>query len=363
MAASKGRKTATGPKPLYAIFGTDSFLKSQALRRVLTEVLGPDPDPMAIVELEGGSARLADVLDELRTPSLLTPIRVVILRDADVFITGRQKAADKDELDDADDDAESAAPSGCRKGVEKYFESESPSGVLVLLLRSWPSNTRLYKIADSIGENISCGAPKSGAAAWAVDWASAWSSTVHGCELSRPTAARLVELAGVDCGRLDSELSKLAAYVHPRKQITLADVDALVGSRREETVFALGDALGRRDAAAALELWQQVIATDRAAPYRALGGLAWGFRRCVQGRRLLDEGVPPGVAANRSGFYGNPDLLRRQVGSLSARQWEDLLRRLLKVDLATKSGLGATELAVEKLIVQICGEPAAKDRK
>ncbi len=361
MAVSKGRKTATGPKPLYAIFGTDNFLKSQALRRVLSDVLGSDPDPMAIVELEGANARLADVLDELRTPSLLTPIRVVILRDAEVFITGRQRAADKDDQDDDADD--SAVASGCRKSVEKYFESESPSGVLVLMLRSWPSNTRLYKIADSIGENIGCGAPKNGAIAWAIDWSASWAGTVHGCELSRPTAARLVELAGVDCGRLDSELSKLAAYIHPRKQIALADVDALVGSRREETIFALGDALGRRDAAAALDLWQQVIATDRAAPYRALGGLAWGFRRCVQGRRLLDEGVPPGVAANRSGFYGNPELLRRQVGSLSARQWEDILTRLLRIDVSTKTGLGATELAVEKLIVQICGEPAAKDRK
>jgi len=363
MAASKGRKTATGPKPLYAIFGTDTFLKSQALRRVLTEVLGPDPDPMAIVELEGANARLADVLDELRTPSLLTPIRVVIVRDADIFITGRQKAGDKDDQDDDADDSDSAVPSGCRKGVEKYFESESPSGVLVLMLRSWPSNTRLYKIADAIGQNIGCGAPKNGATAWAVDWAASWANAVHGCELSRPTAVRLVELAGVDCGRLDSELSKLAAYIHPRKQIALADVDALVGSRREETIFALGDALGRRDSAAALDLWQQVIATDRAAPYRALGGLAWGFRRCVQGRRLLDDGVPPGVAANRSGFYGNPDLLRRQVGTLSVRQWEDILTRLLRIDVSTKTGLGATELAVEKLIVQICGEPAAKDRK
>jgi DNA polymerase III delta subunit len=193
--------------------------------------------------------------------------------------------------------------------------------------------------------------------------ASAWARSVHRCELEPTAASRLLELAGVNCGRLDSELSKLASYAAPRTRITVADVEEVVSSRREENVFALSDALGRRDAAAALDRWQQVLATDRAAPYRAVGGLAWAFRRCATARRLLDEGVPPMEAARRSGFYGNSDMMRQQIGPFNARQLEDFLICLLRIDVGTKTGLGSTERAVEKLVVEMCGMPAAKDRK
>jgi hypothetical protein len=38
----------------------------------------------------------------------------------------------------------------------------------------------------------------------------------------------------------------------------------------------------------------------------------------------------------------------------SLRQWQDILVKLLSIDVATKTGLGAVRSAVEKLIVELC---------
>src|SRR5262249_40869562 len=189
-------------------------------------------------------------------------------------------------------------------------------------------------------------------------WATARAKSAYGCSLSSDAAERLVDLAGLVAGRLDSELSKLATYVVPRKQIVLQDVELLVGSNREEKVFGIVDAIARQDAATALELWQQVLATDRAAPFRALGGLAWGFRRWANARRMLDDGAPLPVAARVAGFFDSGDAFRRQIGRMSTKQWEDCLVKVLSVDGASKTGLGATELAVERLIVDMCASGA-----
>jgi len=358
MTAAKTKSKSSGPKPIYAIHGEDAFLRSEALREVLAEVLGDHADPMAIVELEGASAALADVLDELRTPSLLTPTRVVILRDADPFISGRAAASDDSSANDPDD-AESSSTSANRAGLEKYIAAPSETGVLILLLKSFPSNLRLHKLVASAGEAIKCEAPKSAAL---PGWVAARAKSAYKCEFGPGAADRLADLVGADCGRLDSELSKLATYVAPKSKITVEDVEELVGSHREEKVFAIGDAIARQDCPAALALWHQVLETDRAAPFRALGGLAWGFRRFVNARRMLDGGAPAMAAARAAGYFGDPNLFRRQVGRFSVRQWEDYLRRLLTIDVGTKTGQTTTELAVEKLIVQMCAAPAAKDR-
>ncbi len=358
MTAAKTKPRPSGPKPIYAIHGEDAFLKLEALRSVLKEILGDDADPMSIVELEGASAALADVLDELRTPSLLTPMRVVILRDADPFISGRGGPSDDEPTDDSDE-TEPGSTGVNRAGLEKYLAAPSETGTLILLLKSFPSNLRLYKLVASAGEAIKCEAPKSAALS---GWAATRAKSAFGCDFGPGAADRLADLVGADCGRLDSEISKLATYVAPKTKITVEDVEELVGSHREEKVFAIGDAIARQDASDALKLWHQVLETDRAAPFRALGGLAWGFRRFVNARRMLDGGAPAMAAARAAGYFGDPNLFRRQVGRFSVRQWEDYLRRLLSIDVGTKTGQTTTELAVEKLIVQMCAAPAAKDR-
>src|SRR5205807_3849394 len=125
-----------------------------------------------------------------------------------------------------------------------------------------------------------------------------------------PAAARLLaDLVGNGLDRLDGELAKLATYVGGRGTIEPKDVEDAVGSTRMELIFKVTDAMTRRDPRGALELWDRVLANDRAAPYRAIGGLAWGLRRLVQAKRVASRGGD----LSRIGMRDDGGVLSRQL--------------------------------------------------
>lgn len=315
------------PLPVYVVYGNDDFLRGRALARVLRETIGADRDRMAVAEFDGDSAELAAVLDECRTASLLAPLRVVVVRDADGFVTAN------------------------REPLERYLQSPCPTGVLVLVCRSWQRRTRLFKRVEEIGENIECTTPKGPAI---LGWLTQQAADAYGCRLDGAAARCLFDLVGPDLGLLDMELSKLATYVHPRTTIGRADVEALVGSSRVEKVFGITDAIGRGDAGAALALWDQVVASDRDAEYRAVGGLAYGFRKLAEAKRLMARGVPPPQVVRQLGIFKDPQSLRIELDRFSLAEWEAVLGRLLAIDLGAKTGLGSVRIGVEKLIVSLC---------
>jgi DNA polymerase-3 subunit delta len=314
--------------PVYAVIGHDRFLRNEALESIL-QVLMDEPGGPGCVRFDGSQADLADVLDEVRTPSLLGDRRVVIVDDADAFISANRAA------------------------LERYASKPADSGSLVFLCQSLAKNTRLYKIINGNGKVVSCPTPKGRAV---IDWIGRRAHAKYARRLDHAAAQLLRDHLGDALGSLDAELAKLSAYVGEREQITRGDIDALTGHHREERVFAVTDAMASHDAAAALGHWEQVLATDRAAPGRAIAGLAWGIRRLLEARRDWESGVSVRELARR--MYSDPGVLQRRLERVTARQLEVQQRDLLAADLAVKTGASTVGLAVEKFIVKhSAGDP------
>lgn len=318
---------------VYVVFGADDFLRHGELNTLLRRLLGGEADGLGLTTFDGAGreCELSSVLDALRTPSLLAGETVVCVRDADDFVTAH------------------------RARLEDYVAAPSPDGTLVLECRSFPATTRLYKAIRAIKGTIGVEKPKG----WNEirQWMTSWietQATAHGCKLDRGVASRLYDQVGDDHGVLDNEIKKLATYVLPRKSVGMADVDALVGHSREQTVFKVTDAIAERDARKALALWQQVLATDRAAPYKAIGGLAAGLRKLVQAKAHVADGGTAFSAKKSLRIFTDGGSLDKQLGRFTFRQWEDILLRLLRIDYGSKSGLGNVEEAMEKLIVDLC---------
>ena len=329
-ATSKHTSSDKKPMPVYAVFGGDPFLQHRALAEITQIVLGGERDSMAFVEFDGSAASLADVLDECRSMSLLAPLRLVCVREADEFVTK------------------------FRKELEKYVEAPSSTGVLVLVCTRWDANWNLYKLVAKVGQNISCRPPRPGDV---PEQLTDLARDAYGCDLSLQAAKRLTDLAGYELGRLDMELAKLATYVHPKKVIRTADIEELVGATREEKVFGIIGAIAARDARQALALWDQVLGSDPDAQYRSIGGLAYGFRKLAEMKRLLGQGLSAGEAAKQVGDAWHAAELKTQSERFSLSQWRELLVKLLQIDVAAKTGLGTVRSAVEKLIVELCAAP------
>lgn len=329
MASSKTTNRSTKRLPIYIVCGDERFLRVQTVEEIIERILGEDRDSMGLAEFDGADAelKLATVLDECRQPSLMAPIRVVVVRDAARFITAY------------------------RDLLEKYAAAPSDCGTLVLETPTWNGNWRLSRLIAPTGGVIKCEAP---AKSNLVDWLISHAQRRYEVRLDKNAAYRLKDLAGTDLGILDMELAKLATFVHPRKTIQTAEVEELVGATRTELVFGVTDAIAMRDAAKALVLWNQVLETDRGAPYKAVGGLAYGFRRLAEAKRLEAEGVRLFDIKTQLRIWIDPPELKRQIDRFSLHQWRQHLVKLLRIDMAAKSGLGTVKTAVEKLIVELC---------
>lgn len=302
--------TAVGVKRVYAVYGPDEFLRRQALDEIAEAALGTEPPPMARVDFDGPTAELANVLDEVRTLTFLAEIRLVVVRDADAFIT-KYRAA-----------------------LERYVEAPSSSGVLVFVCKTMNKQWRLSKAIAKLDGLIECKAPPP----WQRDkWLVGRARQHYGKRLDGPAAQALVELAGDDMASLDAELAKLDLYTGERQTIAVADVEALVGLTRPEKIFRMTDALARGDPASAIAIWRQTLATDNQAAFRAIGGIAWAIRQMIQAK----QGAPH-VSPTTS----------RAAARFTLEQLQDMLVQLLASDVASKTGLGTVETAVEKLIVR-----------
>jgi DNA polymerase III delta subunit len=306
---------------VYAICGPEAFLRDQALRQILHEVIGAAPDPLARSDFDSDSP-LAEVFDDLRTLPMLVSRRAVVIHDADGFI--------KDHRDP----------------LEEYCREPSPSAILILLCAAFDKRTRLYKLIGEQNGLRSCETIRGQAL---TGWIVRRAHEAHAKTIERPGAQRLQRLIGDDLQALDSELFKLAIYVGERSTIRRDDVDCLVGLRREERVFAIADAMIRGDAASALALWDQVWATDRAAPARAIGGLAWVLRRYLEAKHHQEAGRSLSGVAQQ--FWTSEPELATRLARRPMRDFEDHLCALQVAEAGVKSGVHDPRSAVEKLIV------------
>ncbi len=307
--------------PLYAIVGKDSFLRQEALEGVLrrcAEVGATGP-----IRLSGAQASPAGVLDDVRSPSLWGERRIVILEDADPFITAHRTA------------------------LEKYSGEPNPSSTLILLCETLPRNTRLYKAISAQGEVIAFEPPKGRALA---AWLEARARSEFGKRLDGETAARMIELLGDSPGLLSAELAKLCSYVGERAEIGSSDVDALTGHLRVDIIFAVTDCILDGLAAEALGRWRQIQATDRSASGRALGGLAWSVRRFREARGAWERGASLMELGRR--LFTEAAVLKRRFESFPPARLIEQQRDLLAADLASKTGASTFEVGIEKFIVK-----------
>jgi len=325
--AKAGRRGAKAPAgepwpPVIVLHGQDAGLRSRALQDLLAQA---DAVGGNVCEFPA-SAELAEVLDELRTLPFLADRRIVVVRDADEFVSKHRQA------------------------LEQYLSSPCPTGALVLECRRWPANTRLAAVVKKIGRTVPCEPPSGrNLADWLVR---------HAADLSKqlaPDAAQmLVDLLGDEQpAMLLTEVEKLATFVGRRKAITAADVEALVSPLRGEKIFAVADAIMDRDAATALSLWEQVLASDRQALYRAVGGLAWAFRRFLKARSLVETGMSAAQAARSAGLWGPQPVLARRLSAFTSRQLAGYIVWLARIDLACKTGADAKN-EIERFILTVC---------
>lgn len=326
-------------KPFCVVFGDDDFLARHVVAHLRRSVLGEEDADLSLTAFEGRSAQLADVLGELETVAMFGEgRRMVVVEGADDFVKR------------------------FRGELEDHAAASSGSGVLVLLPKTWPSNTRLYKSVAAKGLSIKCAVPTT---ARLGPWLRAWAKQGHGSKIEPAASQLLVELVGPELGLLDQELAKLSLSVATGEPITAELVGKMVGTWRTKTAWQMleaalagnvGDALGQLDRLLLagehpVAILAQISSNLRrfAAATRIILQDEAAGRRPVLRRALETAGVKSFVL-NRS----QDELLR-----LGRQRGARLYRWLLEADLDLKGNSAVSpRLIIERLIVRLSAAEA-----
>jgi DNA polymerase-3 subunit delta len=228
--------------------------------------------------------------------------------------------------------------------------------VLVLEVKSFPSNTRLAKALPPAAQ-IECKAPPTYKGVdWYVNWCVGWAKAHHGKTLQPDAAGLLVELVGPQMGLLDQELEKLAVAVGKQPAITAADVDRLVGRSRAANVFKIMDRIGEGKPAEALAILGELF-EEGEDPLAILGPLSSQLRKLAAVGRLVALGRSLGQALDEAGVPQWPEARRsveRQLKHLGRRRLDQLTDWLVEANLGLKGGNPLPpRLQIERLVVQL----------
>ncbi len=341
---------------LCVLFGDDAFLKQQALHKVRDEVTAGDADA-PFTTFSGESAEWRDVIDEISTVALFGS-------------NGRRLAV----VDAADDFVSSH-----RQRLEDYLARPKAKSVLVLVVDTWPSNTRLFKGVDQSGLQIDCGPPvKAGSKNKSLDhtrtqkWLIAWSESRHDAVLQSLSAEVLLDLVGPNFGLLDQSIAKLALFAGTGGKITAEMVQDIVGGWRAKTTWDLVDAVAEGDVPDSFLQLDRLLHSG-VSPLELLGAIAWSLRRFATATRIYEQGERDGRRQKlqdvllQAGFRKWPvDALSRaekQLMQLGRERTGRLLRWLVDIDLALKGSHSSPERSraiLENLFVRMSKELAPR---
>ncbi len=329
------------PQSVCVASGDEAFLKRRTLLEIRRAVLGSSEGEFSLATFEGKTALLRDIQEELSTLAMFGGgRRLVLVEEADDFVT-RYRAE-----------------------LEDYVAKPVSTGVLVLDVKSFPSNTRLYKAVAATGMLVDCGAP---AAAAVTRWVRSWAKQAHGIQLEVAAADALVEAVGPELGLLDQELAKLALTVEAGGKISVTTVTEMVGGWRARTTWEMLDAaLDGKAPEAMLQLDRLFAAGEN--PIALLGQISATLRRLAAAMQLIRSAeatgrrMPLRAALEQAGVKTFVlDKVERQLRRLGRKRAEQLYGWLLQADLDLKGGSSLPPRTVlERLVVQVAASPAAQ---
>jgi DNA polymerase-3 subunit delta len=175
-----------------------------------------------------------------------------------------------------------------------------------------------------------------------------------GHALDPAAASALADALGPDLAALTDALERLSLYVGPGETIREEHVTACVAHVRTESIWALVDAVGARNAKVALAAAASLLA-DREPPLRILALVARQLRTLARIRTGLVAGLRAQEAAQRAGA---PPFKARDLAQLASRFDAPALARAFAIvaqaDLDLKGSRVPAPRVLERALLSLC---------
>jgi len=311
---------------IYVIAGKEESLVNAHCRELLDKLLEPPQRTTGLFDAEAASVQASEILDELRTSPFLTDKRVVLVKDADKFISAN------------------------RPPLEKYFDNPCPTGRLIFTVRTWDARTILAKKLAKAGKLIKVTPPKRKELPPRLI---KYASEAHDKKLGREAALLLIELTGDELPRLYSEIDKLVLFADTDKAITTKHIESLIGHNRLFNAFTVIDAVIAGNIAVALERLRGMFAQDKSAGFTVVGAFAYHFRKMFNAKAMLEKGARTFEVARKCNIWSQQDQFFAQLRRISLKQIGGHIKQLAETDYAIKSGKTKPHIAMEQFVLKL----------
>jgi DNA polymerase-3 subunit delta len=332
--------------PAVLLLGPEAYER----RRLKETLLGAFPEG-SVSQHDLVESSLAEVLDDARSLSLFAAERLIWVVNAEAALPRGRAAADDDS------DSESAG-SGDAGPLESYLKDPTPATTLVFEASRFDfegddkrKQDRVRKFYAAIHEVVEL-------RRYAVHEARQEAETLiraAGFRMDADALDLLVDALGADIARIAVEIEKLALYAGART-VGVDDVTGLVPDARSTTVFALVNALGRRDRARALEYLDTLTREGEYLPL-ALAFLSTQFRMALVAREAGLKGagqIQSHFSRMGVAMWGSrAEQIQQTVTKFSTAQIERAMTLIFEADRGLRDTRPDDRIVMERFILEL----------
>jgi DNA polymerase-3 subunit delta len=345
-----GRVKRNEIPPVCLFLGQEAYNRKRC-RAALVAACGLEPEQLDVSE-----SSLAAVIDDARAMSLFASERLMFAVNAEAAVPRASRSAAVPDEDDGDEGG-STGGSGDAGILAAYVKSPTPGVTLVFEATRWDfegddkaKNERAQKFYGAIPDVVEFRRFSTDEARMELDRI----ARAANVKLDRAAAEVLVEALAADVGRIAVELEKLSLYGKP---ITAEDLPLLVPDARQSTIFALVNALGRKDRGQAFGILDSLVREGEYLPL-ALTFLATQFRMALVAKEANLRGSQQVQGHfQRSGvvLWGSrAEQIALTAGKFSKEQLERGLQLIFEADRDLRSARPDDRTVIEHFVVRLC---------
>jgi DNA polymerase-3 subunit delta len=307
-------------QPVYFFAGDETGFIDEGVELLFQKLVTPEIRDFNLDIFYGSEVNATRIIDSATSFPLMAPYRVVLLREVQKLSTGDLEA------------------------LAAYAGRPSRTTYLIITLRDKDSRKKGIEALRKAGAYVEC---KPLYENQIMPWIQKHVRRL-GLSITGPAAQWLASEVGASTSLLRSEIGKIQIYLGERKEITEEDVQAVAGFRREYSVFSLQDAVGAKDAVAALRILDNLL------PNTSAGAMISTLARYF-GHLHLAHGLPArkdqALLAEKAGVHTFfAERLQKAAQNYSPAELCNALEVLLQTDYLLKTQ-GVAEMLIMRLML------------
>jgi DNA polymerase III subunit delta len=334
--------------PVCLFLGQESYNRRRCREALVTASKGVESE-----QCDAAETSLNAIIDDARAMSLFATERLIFVIGAETAMPRTSRSTSSDE----DEDEPGTAGGLAAGALDAYVRNPTPGVTLIFEVTRWdlegedkPKTERARKFFGAIPDVVEF-------RRFSNDEARAELNRIAreaNLKLDPAAAEALVEALAADVARIAVEVEKLSLYGKP---IAVEDLALLVPDARQSTIFALVNALGRRDRVRSLETLDALVREGEYLPL-ALTFLATQFRMALVAKEANLRGASQVQSHfQRAGvqMWGSrAEQVSQTAAKFSKEQLERGLKLLFETDRDLRSARPDDRTVVENFVVKLC---------